>query len=146
MAWNELWVPLCKNLAWVGVMFLLFVLCVLANIIAGTYYHTRHIGEKWSKAQFMTSILRMMAIGVSTALLAVVATVAPLVLSRLGLINEDFGKLVSVSLIIGMYVRGIIKYFKEALEEVDHILENRNVVEEMQTIKLKDPPAEDKPK
>ena len=74
----------------------------------------------------------MLAIGVSTAILAVVATIGPIALSSLGLMNEEFCKLISVSMIIGMYVRGIVKYFKEALATVDNILENRDVVEELQ--------------
>lgn len=134
MAWSDIWISLKENMIWVCVMFSLFALCVLANIIAGIYYHVRHIGQSWNGSQFLTSVLRMLAIGISTAILAVVATVAPMVLSHLGLMDQDFGKLVSVSLIIGMYIRGIVKYFKEALDTVDNILANRDVVEELQSI------------
>ena len=132
MAWGEVWKSLSENLIWVSIMFAMFALCVLANIIAEIYYQVRQIGKKWNCLQLVSSILRMMAIGVSKAILAVVATVAPIVLSSLGLMNEEFCKLISVSMIIGMYVRGIVKYFKEALTTVDNILANRDVVEELQ--------------
>ena len=46
--------------------------------------------------------------------------------------NEEFCKLVLVSMIIGLYVRRIAKYFKEALDTVDNILANRDVVAELQ--------------
>lgn len=132
MVLGEFFMSLCENLMWVCIMFLLFALCVLANIIAGVYYRVRHIGQSFNRKQLVTSILRMLAIGASTAVLAVVATVAPLVLSHLDLMDEDFGKLVSVTLITGMYVRGIVKYFKGALDTLDNILSNRNIVEELQ--------------
>ena len=138
MIWSEIWKPLSENLIWVCVMFGMFALCVLANIIAGIYYHVRLVGQSWNSLQLWTSILRMMAIGVSTAILAVVSTVAPLILSHLSLMDEDFSRLISVTLIIGMYMKGIIKYFKEALATVDNILSNRDVVEELQTIPPKD--------
>lgn len=144
MDWIEIWKSLSENLIWVCIMFGMFALCVLANIIAGIYYHVRHIGQNWSQSQLKTSLLRMMAIGLSTAILAVVATVAPMVLSGLGLINEDFSKLISVTLIIGMYIQGIVKYFKEALDTVGNILANRDVVEELQTIQLKDSERDNK--
>ena len=132
MKWIEVWEALRENLIWVGIMFGMFALCVLANIIAQVYYQIRQIGQKWNCSQLASSILRMLAIGVSTAILAVVATIGPIALSSLGLMNEEFCKLISVSMIIGMYVRGIVKYFKEALATVDNILENRDVVEELQ--------------
>ena len=132
MIWSELWTPLRENLLWVCAMFGLFALCVAANIVAGIYYHVRHIGQCWNKTQLLNSILRMLAIGVSTAILAVVATVAPLILSSLGLINEDFSRMVSVTLIIGMYVKAIVRYFKEALATVGNILENQDVVAQLQ--------------
>lgn len=133
MEWSHLWRSLGGNLVCVSIMFGLFALCVLANIIAGVYYRVRHIGQDWNRSQFVSSILRMLAIGVSTAILAVVATVAPVVLSCLGLMDEGFSKLVSISLIVGMYVQGIVKYFKEALETIGNILENRDVVKELKT-------------
>ena len=133
MNWSDLWKSLSGNLICVSIMFGLFALCVLANIIAGIYYRVRHIGQDWDGSVFASSILRMLAIGVSTAILAVVATVAPVALSCLGLMDEGFSKLVSITLIIGMYVRGIVKYFKEALETIGNILENRDVLEELQT-------------
>lgn len=37
-------------------------------------------------------------------------------------------------MIIGLYVRRIAKYFKEALDTVDNILANRDVVAELQNI------------
>lgn len=46
--------------------------------------------------------------------------------------DENFCKLISVTMIIGMYVPGIVKYFKEALATVDNILTNQDVVEELQ--------------
>lgn len=144
MNWIEIWKSLSENLIWVCIMFGMFALCVLANIIAGIYYHVRHIGQNWNQLQLKTSLLRMMAIGLSTAILAVVATVAPMVLSYLGLINEDFSKLISVTLIIGMYMQGIVKYFKEALDTVGNILANRDVVGELQSIPLKNPEPDSK--
>ena len=144
MNWIEIWKSLSENLIWVCIMFGMFALCVLANIIAGIYYHVRHIGQNWNQLQLKTSLLRMMAIGLSTAILAVVATVAPMVLSYLGLINEDFSKLISVTLIIGMYMQGIVKYFKEALDTVGNILANRDVVGELQSIPLKKPEPDSK--
>ena len=41
-----------------------------------------------------------------------------------------------VSMIIGLYVRRIVKYFKEALDTVDNILANRDVVAELQNIPM----------
>ena len=76
----------------------------------------------------------MPAIGISMAIPAVVTIIVPLILSYLGLMNEDFCKLVLVSMIIGLYVRRIAKYFKEALDTVDNILANRDVVAELQNI------------
>lgn len=139
MDWSDMWNSLSGNLVCVSIMFGLFALCVLANIIAGVYYHVRHIGQNWDSSQFASNILRMLAIGVSTAILAVVATVAPMALSCLGLMDEKFSKLVSITLIIGMYVQGIVKYFKEALETIGNILENRDVVEELQTAPPEEP-------
>lgn len=139
MDWSGLWKSLSGNLICVSIMFGLFALCVLANIIAGIYYRVKHIGQDWDSSQLASSILRMLAIGVSTALLAVVATVAPVALSCLGLMDEGFSKLVSITLIIGMYVKGIVKYFKEALETIGNILENRDVVAELQTAPPEEP-------
>lgn len=134
MNWNEIWMSLSENLIWVSIMFGLFALCMLSNISAKVYYQVRHIDQDWNSVQLTTSILRMPAIGISTAMPAVGATIAPLILSYLGLINKEFCKLISVSMIIGMYVRGIVKYFKEALDTVDYILANRDVVIELQNI------------
>ncbi|MBT9779349.1 hypothetical protein GPL15_22990 [Clostridium sp. MCC353] len=145
MIWKEIWKPLSENLIWVCIMFGMFALCVLANIIAGIYYHIRLIGQTWNSFQLGISILRMLAIGVSTAILAVVSTVAPLILSHLGLMDDDFSRLISVTLIVGMYMRGIVKYFKEALATVDNILSNRDIVGELQTIPPKDLEPQDPP-
>lgn len=120
------------NLQMVGIAFVVFAFAVLANILGSCYYNTHTLKESWSTSKFFDGILKMIVIGLSTGVMAMVATVLPYVLSMAGItITEEMEQIYTVIAILGLYANGILKYYKEAYTTTKEIIENRNIIEDV---------------
>lgn len=125
-------VEMMTNLQMIGIAFVVFAFAVLANILGSCYYNTHTLKERWSTSKFFDGILKMVVIGLSTGVMAIVATALPYVLSMAGItITNEMEQIYTVVAILGLYANGILKYYKEAFSTTKEIIENRNIVEDV---------------
>lgn len=121
-----------SNLQMVGIAFVVFAFAVLANIFGSCYYNTHTLKEDWSTSKFLDGILKMVVIGLTTGILAMVATALPYVLSMAGVtITDEMEQIYTVVAILGLYANGILKYYREAYSTTKEIIENRDIVEDV---------------
>lgn len=101
------------NLETIGMVFLLFSLCVLANIFINTYNNVENLKQCFELKRLLCGIKKMICIGISTALLSIVASAIPYI-PILGNMFEtqELKEAISFLIIIGLYARAIVKYFK----------------------------------
>ena len=119
------------NLLYIGAAFGIFALCVIANIIVSIYENTNIFNEPFSTTKFITGIIKMLSVGLTTAILAVVMTLLPYLLSQTGFnIPENIENIFTFGSIIALYYEAIKKYFLEAYNSIKNILENKNVLGE----------------
>lgn len=111
-------------LAFFGVFFA----CVIADIIAKTFYNVNSIGEKFSYKKLIAGLIRMLCIAVSSALLACVVGIVPTVVSMAGIaMTEEMVSLFTIATIAIVFLNGIVKYFKSAYETINKIINNEKI-------------------
>lgn len=121
-----------SNLEMVCIAFVVFIFAVLANIFGSCYYNTHTLKEDWSTSKFFDGILKMLIIGITTGILAIIATILPYILSMSGvIITDEMKQIYTVVAIFGLYTNGILRYYKEAFSTTKEIIENRNIVEDI---------------
>ncbi|MEG0899813.1 MAG: hypothetical protein RSF40_08920 [Oscillospiraceae bacterium] len=128
---KELFNVLIINLQYIGIAFGIFSLCVIANVIASLYHNTRMLKNKFDLVRFGDGFLKMITIGATTAILAIIVTLIPYMFGIVGVnIPEDISKLFTIGAIVMLYWKGIQKYYIEAYNTENDILENRNIIED----------------
>ena len=119
-----------NNLLYISIAFGILIVSVLAKIFAKTFYNISTLKEKFDINKFLIGFLKMLAIGISTALLAIVVTLVPYLLQMAGLnIPSNVEDVINVGAVILLYFNGIKKYSVEAYDTVKDILENKNLDE-----------------
>lgn len=122
---------LLNNLCAIGIAFGIYILCVLANICASVYYNTQKVGQKLNFKKFINGIYKMLSIGATTALLAVVVTFIPYVPYLGDIIPADSKDFICITGVVILYGKAIIKYFIEAYQTENDILNNRNILDDI---------------
>lgn len=121
-----------NNLQVIGVAFGIFIIAVLANMVASCYHNTHALKENFSTAKLFDGIAKMLSIGITTALLAVIATALPFVLDMASVTMEEGVKeIYTVGAVLALYGKGILKYYKEAYQTENDIMENGNIIEDL---------------
>ena len=124
--------PIINNLVAVGIVFGIYVLAAFCYIVVSTYYNIIDTKEEsFDGKKMKQGIVKMVSLGISSALLAIVATLIPQYLLDfaidLGLdIGADTQSIVTVAAIILMYKNAIISYFKGTMDVIAKIL-NRDI-------------------
>jgi hypothetical protein len=121
------------NLKYVCLGFGIYSLCVIANIIASTYYNTSKLKEEFKLNRFIDGIFKLFCIGISTAILAIVATMIPTIIKIFGIVIPDGVEITyTVGTILALYFNAIKKYYTEAYTTVKDIMENKDIVDDSQ--------------
>lgn len=118
-----------NNLLYISIAFGVLVLCVVANISASVYYNVARLHERLNFTKFINGVLKMCAIGVTTAILAIVVTLVPYLIELTGvIIPEIANEVFTIGSIILLYFSAIKKYFLEAYNTIKNILENESII------------------
>ena len=119
-----------KNLIIVMSFFGVFVLCVLADILAKTFYNVNNLGEEFDSKKMLMGFLRMLCIAIASAVLAFVISIVPSLIPMVGIaLSEETVTLFSVATISGVYLNGIIKYFRSAFDTINKIITGEKFIE-----------------
>lgn len=125
---NEILTIVLDNIYIVLAFFGLFAICVIADIIAKTFYNVNNVGESFSIEKFMTGIVRMLCVAISASLLACVVGIIPPVLAMAGLeMTEEMISLFTIAGMAVIFLNGIVKYFKSAYETINKIITNEKL-------------------
>ena len=125
---NAIFVLILENVYIVMAFFGLFVICVMADIIAKTFYNIHNIGEEFSYQKFIIGLIRMLCVAVSSALLACVVGIVPTVLDMAGIeMTEEMISLFTIASIAVVFINGIVKYFKSAFDTINKIITNEKL-------------------
>lgn len=120
-----------KNLVTVMSFFGVFTLCVLANIIAKTFYNVNNLKEKFSIVKMISGLLKMLCVASASAVLSFVISLVPSLIPMAGLaLSDEAVTLFSVATIAGVYLGGIVKYFKSAFETITNIINGEDFFKE----------------
>lgn len=119
-----------KNLMIVASFFGVFVLCVLADIIAKTFFNVSNMKEDFSVERLVKGLLRMVCLAVSSAILSFVISTIPSLIPMVGIeLSEEVVVLFSIATVAGVYLNGIIKYFKSAFDTINRIINDEKLFE-----------------
>ena len=125
---NEILTIVLDNVYIVLAFFGLFAICVIADIIAKTFYNVNNVGESFSIEKFVTGIVRMLCVAISASLLASVVGVIPPVLAMAGIeMTEEMISLFTIAGMAVIFLNGIVKYFKSAYETINKIITNEKL-------------------
>ena len=125
---NEILTIVLDNVYIVLAFFGLFAICVIADIIAKTFYNVNNVGESFSIEKFVTGIVRMLCVAISASLLASVVGVIPPVLAMAGIeMTEEMISLFTIASMAVIFLNGIVKYFKSAYETINKIITNEKL-------------------
>ena len=120
-----------NNLLYIAIAFGILALCVIANIVASVYHNSANLKESFEWKRFFNGVIKMFSIGFTTAILAIVVTLLPYLISLTGVvIPEEANAVFTIGSIMLLYFNSIKKYFLEAYKTVKDILENKNVIED----------------
>jgi hypothetical protein len=123
---------LFNNLAYIGIAFCIFALCVVANITIKTYFNTCLLNQGFSISKMTNGIIKMLSIGITTALLAVIVTLVPAIPFITW--GDTATDIFCIGSVILLYGEVILKYFKEAYTATRDILNNRNIIDDIEII------------
>ena len=119
-----------NNVIYVFYAWLIFALCVVANVISKTYYNTHNMKQLFNAKKWWNGLRKMGSIGLSTALLSVVASSLPYIPVVDNIISSEYKDSISILTIFSLYAYLIAKYFIEATKTNLHIAQNNNIVED----------------
>jgi len=119
------------NLKSILSVFGIYVMCVTANITASCYYNTKKLRQPFDIHKLMDGIVKMLSVGITTALLAMVITLIPYVPYLENMFTEDGSKLFCLTAILLHYVSAIKKYYLKAYQTTQDILENRSIIDDI---------------
>jgi len=120
-----------QNLTYIAYAFGIFVVCVTANIIIKTYFNTDKLNQNFDTKKLFRGIKKMLAIGITTALLAMVVTLIPYVPYLNVMFTDELSQMFCLGSVIALYGNAIIKYWKDAHTTTKDILENRNIIDDV---------------
>ena len=125
-----------QNFVIVMSFFGVFVLCVLADIMAKMFYNVNNLHEEFSWQRLFTGLIRMLCVCVSSAILSFVISLVPSLIPMVGIaLSDEIVSLFSVATVAGVYLGGIVKYFRSAFETVSKIINNEKVFDIVPEIK-----------
>lgn len=117
-----------KNFIIVASFFGVFVLCVMADIIAKTFFNVNNMKEDFSQEKLFNGLLRMLCLASSSAILSFVISIIPSLIPLVGIeLSEDVVVLFSIATVAGVYLNGITKYFKSAFDTINRIINNEKL-------------------
>jgi len=119
-------VSLIENLKIIGIIFGIFALCVIANILIKTYYNVFDLEHKFSWKRFLYGIIKMIIVGVTTGILCIVTTVIHYIPILENLIDTPEGKVLANNItIVGLYFVGIVRYFTDTLKGLGDVMKSK---------------------
>lgn len=117
-----------QNLVIVMSFFGVFILCVMADIMAKTFYNVNNLKEEFSWQKLFTGFLRMICVASASAVLSFVISIIPSLIPLVGIeLTEELVTLFSIATVAGVYLGGIAKYFKSAFETISKIINNEKL-------------------
>jgi hypothetical protein len=126
-----MWQLLLSNLTYIGVAFGVFALCVIANIVVSVYYNTNNLGEVFEGKRLLSGLIKMLSVGITTAILAIVATILPVVIEEFGVdVPSDVQNTYTIVAVVALYIGAILRYYKQAYITTKEILENKNILDD----------------
>lgn len=117
------------NLMNIGIAFGLFALCVAANIIVSIFKNIKQFNEQWDRDRFFEGLLKMLSVGVSTAILSLVVTIIPYVPILSELFSSEGQEIFGQAAIILLYANAIRNYFTKAYNNNKLVLETFSELE-----------------
>lgn len=116
------------NFEIIAIWFVFFCLTVVANIIAKTFYNVHNAGQVFEAKRFLSGFVKMLAIGVSSALLGLVASAIPEALRVMPIleISDELTNAASILVIIAVFANATLKYFKSAIESIKDVVDGFN--------------------
>lgn len=119
-----------KNLIIVASFFGVFMLCVMADIIAKTFFNVNNMKEDFSWEKLFNGLLRMLCLASASAILSFVISIIPSLIPLVGIeLTEEVVTLFSIATVAGVYLNGITKYFKSAFDTINRIINNEKLFE-----------------
>lgn len=119
-----------KNLVIVMSFFGIFVLCVMADIIAKTFYNVNNLKEDFSGKKMITGFIRMICIAGASAVLSFIISAVPHLIPLVGIaLPEQTATLFSIATVAGVYFNGIVKYFTSAFETINKIINDEKIID-----------------
>jgi hypothetical protein len=125
-----MWQVILQNITYVSIAFGIFFICVIANIIASVFYNTNNLKQVFDVKRLFTGFIKMISVGITTAILAIVASLLPIVIQIFSIDIPDNVENTYTVIAIGLlYFNAIRKYFTEAFNTIKEILENKEMIE-----------------
>ena len=114
---------LLENLQLIGVLILMYVGSLGANILLGLYNNINNLKENFSKEKLLNGIIRGGIVLVGSLVITVIISLLPDVLKALGIQTEaNLLDGVSIVAIAGVLASMIVRYLKDAVSKFYSIL------------------------
>lgn len=117
------WTVVVRSLEYTGMGAALFVMAYLANMLLGLYQNICILKNQFNKSKFIDGALKVGAIGLGCALLAIVVVLLPEFATMVGWeIPSDFAEVFQALAVIGIFLYSTCKYVADALGKLRNIL------------------------
>lgn len=114
---------LMKNLQLIGILILMYVGSLGANVLLGMYKNINTLKEAFSKEKLLTGLARGGIVLVGSLIITVIISLLPDVLKALGVETEaNLLDGVSIVAIAGVMASMVVRYLKDAISKFYSIL------------------------